>query len=332
MPERTWTSDSVSYRYGFNTQEKDDEIYGVGNSYTAEFWQYDSRLGRRWNVDPVVIHSESSYATFRNNPIYLIDPNGDEPEPITGGKSDRSVRKYQRKFDRMTRRDTRRGSTDTDQDRHNRMEDRYNDKRWMWIKDSRDGQGGGEKTYFHAGDLYKYRNRDQSIPSTIQVPGSNGDGIVGTGASLTGQTFQLPAGATSVTFTFSATDSRTWSYTVYQGDQLNPTSLAGATLILPQTSVTPGSTQTITIDLNTTLGTVLYVVFPLPSGTGSSTGGTGITPTVVFTVPNPAIIPKPKPHNLASAAGTNYHRLNRATRTALQSRREKLRERGIINN
>jgi RHS repeat-associated protein len=65
------------YRYGFNGQEKDDEIYGEGNSYTAEFWQYDSRLGRRWNVDPVVKHWESSYATFANNPIFFIDPNGD---------------------------------------------------------------------------------------------------------------------------------------------------------------------------------------------------------------------------------------------------------------
>src|SRR5690606_18721571 len=41
------------YKYGFNGQEKDNEVYGDGNSYTAEFWQYDPRLGRRWNVDPL---------------------------------------------------------------------------------------------------------------------------------------------------------------------------------------------------------------------------------------------------------------------------------------
>jgi hypothetical protein len=66
----------LSYRYGFNSQEKDDEIYGSGNSYTAEYWQYDARLGRRWNVDPVVKPYESPYATFANNPIWFVDPNG----------------------------------------------------------------------------------------------------------------------------------------------------------------------------------------------------------------------------------------------------------------
>ena len=66
----------ASYRYGFQNQERDDEIAGKGNSYTAEFWQYDSRLGRRWNIDPVVKHNESPYATFANNPIYFNDPDG----------------------------------------------------------------------------------------------------------------------------------------------------------------------------------------------------------------------------------------------------------------
>lgn len=57
--------------------EKDDEIAGGGNSYTAEFWQYDSRLGRRWNLDPKPNPSISDYATFANNPIMYIDPFGD---------------------------------------------------------------------------------------------------------------------------------------------------------------------------------------------------------------------------------------------------------------
>lgn len=56
--------------------EKDDEVSGKVNSYTAEFWQYDSRLGRRWNIDPVVKYHESPYATFANNPIWFIDPSG----------------------------------------------------------------------------------------------------------------------------------------------------------------------------------------------------------------------------------------------------------------
>lgn len=64
------------YWPGFQGQEMDNEIAGTGNSYTAQFWQYDSRLGRRWNVDPVVKEHESPYACFANSPIYIIDPNG----------------------------------------------------------------------------------------------------------------------------------------------------------------------------------------------------------------------------------------------------------------
>jgi hypothetical protein len=61
-----------------NGQEMDNEINGItGSSYTAEFWQYDSRLGRRWNMDPKPTVSLSSYATFANNPIYNTDILGD---------------------------------------------------------------------------------------------------------------------------------------------------------------------------------------------------------------------------------------------------------------
>tara|TARA_R110002050_G_scaffold252628_1_gene390841 strand:+ start:653 stop:1648 length:996 start_codon:yes stop_codon:yes gene_type:complete len=66
-----------AYRYGFNGQERDDEIAGAGNSMTAMFWQYDTRLGRRWNLDPKPNPSISSYATFANNPIWFNDPFGD---------------------------------------------------------------------------------------------------------------------------------------------------------------------------------------------------------------------------------------------------------------
>ena len=65
------------YRYGMNTQEKDNEIYGEGNSYSAEYWQYDARLGRRWNVDPKDVPSFSPYSCFANNPLWFSDVAGD---------------------------------------------------------------------------------------------------------------------------------------------------------------------------------------------------------------------------------------------------------------
>lgn len=67
---------SGSYRYGFNGQEKSDEIAGEGNHNTAEYWEYDTRIGRRWNLDPMPQISKSDYSVFSNNPIINIDPNG----------------------------------------------------------------------------------------------------------------------------------------------------------------------------------------------------------------------------------------------------------------
>jgi hypothetical protein len=54
---------------------KSDEI--GGDSYTAEFWEYDSRTGRRWNLDPKYNASESRYLVNGGNPIFYADPRGD---------------------------------------------------------------------------------------------------------------------------------------------------------------------------------------------------------------------------------------------------------------
>ncbi len=62
-----------------------DEI--APGHYTALYWEYDSRLGRRWNRDPKPIAEESEYAVNRNNPIQHNDPNGDcPPGTDCGGK------------------------------------------------------------------------------------------------------------------------------------------------------------------------------------------------------------------------------------------------------
>ncbi len=78
LPDRQWyaNNDSSAYSFGMNGQMKDDEISGVGNSYTAEYWQYDPRLGRRFNVDPIYKVNQSPYSVFANNPIAYVDLNG----------------------------------------------------------------------------------------------------------------------------------------------------------------------------------------------------------------------------------------------------------------
>jgi hypothetical protein len=95
MPGREHTP---NYRYGFNGQEMDNEISGIsGGHTTAEFWEYDTRLGRRWNRDPVVKPWEAPFATFGNNPIVYSDPYG--LDVIAKGRRAKRELKYARKND-----------------------------------------------------------------------------------------------------------------------------------------------------------------------------------------------------------------------------------------
>ena len=97
MTGRTYGSNS--YKFGFNGQELDNEVTGVtGSHYTAEFWEYDSRLGRRWNLDPAFAEKPwmSTYHAFSNKPIINIDPNGALDEVfINGDNADEAFKQLQ---------------------------------------------------------------------------------------------------------------------------------------------------------------------------------------------------------------------------------------------
>jgi hypothetical protein len=75
IEDRMYQADG--YRYGYNTQEKVDEIAGSGNHFTAQYWEYDPRLVIRWNQDPKQIIGISPYVINGDNPIYYTDRNGD---------------------------------------------------------------------------------------------------------------------------------------------------------------------------------------------------------------------------------------------------------------
>lgn len=51
---------------------------GLGNHTTGLFWEYDSRLGRRWNIDPIKKDDKISYVCENNSPIFKNDANGDD--------------------------------------------------------------------------------------------------------------------------------------------------------------------------------------------------------------------------------------------------------------
>ena len=105
MPNRSFTlAPSEGYRFGFNAQEKDDEVYGKGNLMTAKFWEYDTRLGRRWNLDPKPRVGISDYSVMDGNPIWKNDVLGDEPSKkeawamskVVYGKNDKATVRAQK--------------------------------------------------------------------------------------------------------------------------------------------------------------------------------------------------------------------------------------------
>lgn len=66
------------YCFGFNGQEKDNEIKGIGNSLDFGARMYGSREVRWMSLDPLATKypSLSPYAFVGNSPIMLVDPDG----------------------------------------------------------------------------------------------------------------------------------------------------------------------------------------------------------------------------------------------------------------
>jgi RHS repeat-associated protein len=78
MPNRHESSNE--YRYGFNGQEKDDEVSGEGNSYDFGARLYNPRVGRWMSCDPLEekYPNYSPYCFVGNMTTIAIDPNGKE--------------------------------------------------------------------------------------------------------------------------------------------------------------------------------------------------------------------------------------------------------------
>jgi RHS repeat-associated protein len=66
------------YRYGYQAQEKDNEIYGKGAMYYYKYRQHDARLGRFWSVDPLARKYpwNSPYAFAENDVVNSVELEG----------------------------------------------------------------------------------------------------------------------------------------------------------------------------------------------------------------------------------------------------------------
>ncbi len=86
LPNRTWSDANRGYRFGFNNQEKDDEIDGNGNYFSFKFRIQDSRLGRFLSIDPLSFDfpSNSSYTFCENDLIRCIELEGLEKLALSG--------------------------------------------------------------------------------------------------------------------------------------------------------------------------------------------------------------------------------------------------------
>ena len=84
VPNRHGSSNS--YRYGFQGQEKDNEIKGEGNSVNFKYRMYDSRIGRFFAVDPLAVEypHNSPYAFSENCVINAVELEGLEKTYIIG--------------------------------------------------------------------------------------------------------------------------------------------------------------------------------------------------------------------------------------------------------
>jgi RHS repeat-associated protein len=82
MPGRSFSSNS--YRYGFQGQEMDNEIKGVGNSINYKYRMHDPRLGRFFAVDPLApkYPHNSPYAFSENRVIDAVELEGLESDLI----------------------------------------------------------------------------------------------------------------------------------------------------------------------------------------------------------------------------------------------------------
>jgi hypothetical protein len=80
LPTLVCNKNTDKYPFGFNGQMKSNDVAGIGNFNTAEFWEYNTRTGRRLNLDPQGNAWESMYSVLGGNPILNVDILGNKWE------------------------------------------------------------------------------------------------------------------------------------------------------------------------------------------------------------------------------------------------------------
>lgn len=114
-----------NYRYGFNGKEKDDEFKGNDNSYDFGARIYDPRIGRFFSPDPKESEYpfQSTYCFAGNNPIQLVDENGEGPKDPSD--------KFTEKFNKWKAKNNESLKGKNGQEMYDLFKQKYGDKKWF---------------------------------------------------------------------------------------------------------------------------------------------------------------------------------------------------------
>jgi len=110
LNNRHGSVDSDPYRYGFQGQERDDEVKGEGNSYNYKYRMHDVRLGRFFARDPLArkYPHNSPYAFSENRVIDGVEleglewqgvvQSGEYSVPYRTGMNAKETKEYHKKL------------------------------------------------------------------------------------------------------------------------------------------------------------------------------------------------------------------------------------------
>jgi hypothetical protein len=132
---------------------------------------------RRWNLDPEPQIFVSDYACFMNNPLSIIDHNGDKPLPKLNSTESRHARRYMRLEKRMSEKTGMQIGSD---DIRTAMNQTYGGEKWYWTKGKKIGSTNRYE-FTSASELVKY-SRHTPMPDNIDD------------AAINNQTVSIPIG------------------------------------------------------------------------------------------------------------------------------------------